>query len=190
MTLAAITLLIATSASAQGSSWATADPRNLGLDVHALQRHLRIGYGRAAAILDVLWSVRGWVLGWQNRPDSAIEAHQQAIRLSPLDPLAYSSTGGLAFAHMEAGRYEEAIEWADRTLHAQPRYIPAMRIKLVCLAYLGRTDDTNDWLKRVLAVQPGLTIATWKASFASTVFSPEILALYAYGLRKAGVPEE
>jgi len=124
------------------------------------------------------WSVRGWVLGWQNQPDSAIEAHQQAIRLSPLDPLAYSSTGGLAFAHMEAGRYEEAIEWADRTLHAQPRYIPAMRIKLVCLAYLGRTDDTDDWLKRVLAVQPGLTIAAWKASFASTVFSPEILALY------------
>src|SRR5216683_501724 len=30
------------------------------------------------------WSVRGWVLGWQNQPDSAIEAHQQAIRLSPL----------------------------------------------------------------------------------------------------------
>src|SRR6266571_4874423 len=144
----------------------------------AIDRALALNPNSALA-----WSVRGWVLGWQNRPDSAIEAHQQAIRLSPLDPLAYSSTGGLAFAHMEAGRYEEAIDWADRTLHAQPRYIPAMRIKLVCLAYLGRTDDTNDWLKQVRAVQPGLTIAAWKASFASTVFSPEILALYADGLR-------
>ncbi len=152
--------------------------------VSAIDRALALNPNSALA-----WSVRGWVLGWQNQPDSAIEAHQQAIRLSPLDPLAYSSTGGLAFAHMEAGRYEEAIEWADRTLHAQPRYIPAMRIKLVCLAYLGRTDDTNDWLKQVLAVQPELTIAAWKASFASTVFSPEILALYADGLRKAGVPE-
>src|SRR5713101_5924060 len=153
--------------------------------VSAIDRALALNPNSALA-----WSVRGWVLGWQNQPDSAIEAHQQAIRLSPLDPLAYSSTGGLAFAHMEAGRYEEAIEWADRTLHAQPRYIPAMRIKRVCLAYLGRTDDTNDWLKQVLAVQPELTIAAWKASFASTVFSPEILALYADGLRKAGVPEE
>jgi hypothetical protein len=40
-----------------------------------------------------------------------------------------------------------------------------------------------------LAVQPGLTIAAWKASFTATVFSPEILTLYADGLRKAGVPE-
>ena len=151
----------------------------------AIDRALALNPNSAQA-----WSVRGWVLGWQNRPDRAIEAHQEAIRLSPLDPLAYSSTGGIAFAHMEAGRYEEAIEWADRTLHAQPRYIPAMRIKLVCLAYLGRSDDTNDWLKRVLAVQPGLTIAAWQASFAATVFAPEILALYADGLRKAGVPEK
>jgi TolB-like protein/class 3 adenylate cyclase len=151
----------------------------------AIDRALALNPNSAQA-----WGVRGWVLGWQNRPDAAIEAHQQAIRLSPLDPLAYSSMGGLAFAHMEAGRYEEAIEWADRTLHAQPRYIPAMRIKLVCLAYLGRSDDANDWLKRVLAAQPGLTITAWKASFATTVFPPEILALYADGLRKAGVPEE
>jgi adenylate cyclase len=151
----------------------------------AIDRALALNPNSAQA-----WSVRGWVLGWQNLPDAAIEAHKEAIRLSPLDPLAYSSTGGLAFAHMEAGRYEEAIEWSDRTSHAQPRYVPAMRIKLVCLAHLGRTEDTNDWLKRVLAVQPGLTIAEWKASFAATVFAPEILTLYADGLRKAGVPEE
>ncbi len=151
----------------------------------AIDRALALNPNSAQA-----WSVRGWVLGWQNRPDAAIKAHQEAIRLSPLDPLAYSSTGGLAFAHMEAGRYEEAIEWADRTLHSQPRYIPAMRIRLVCLAFLGRADETNDWLKRVLAVQPGLTIATWRASFAATVFAPEILARYADGLRKAGVPEK
>jgi TolB-like protein len=156
-----------------------------GTAMGAIDRALALNPNSAQA-----WGVRGWVLGWQNRPNAAIEAHQEAIRLSPLDPLAYSSTGGLAFAHMEAGRYEEAIEWADRTLHAQPRYIPAMRIKLVCLAYLDRTEDTNDWLMRVLAVQPGLTIAEWKASFAATVFSPEILALYADGLRKAGVPAE
>jgi TolB-like protein/class 3 adenylate cyclase len=153
--------------------------------MEAIDRALALNPNSAEA-----WSVRGWVLGWQNRPDAAIEAHQEAIRLSPLDPLAYSSTGGLAFAHMEAERYEEAIEWADRTLLAQPRYIPAMRIKLVCLAYLGRAGEAKDWLTRVLAAQPGLTIASWKASFAAKVFPPEILTLYADGLRKAGVPEE
>jgi adenylate cyclase len=126
----------------------------------------------------------------QNQRIPAIEAEQQAIRLSPLDPLAWMFAAGLAFAHLAAGRYEEAIEWADRTLHAQPRHLVTMRLKLVCLAHLGRTDDASEWLKRVLALQPALTIAGWKASYAFTVLSPELLALYTDGLRKAGVPEE
>jgi hypothetical protein len=76
-------------------------------------------------------------------------------------------------------------------LHAQPRHHVALRFKLVCLAHLGRTDDAREWLKHVLAVHPGLTIAAWKASYATaTVFAPELLALYTDGLRKAGVPEE
>ncbi len=136
------------------------------------------------------WSARGWFLGMQNQPGPAIEALQQAMRLSPLDPLAFEFTGGLAVAHMAAGRYEEAIAWADRSLQALPRYIPVMRVKLVCLAHLGRTEEARDWLKRVLAVHPGLTVAAWKASFATmSVYSPELLARSVDGMRKAGVPE-
>jgi adenylate cyclase len=136
------------------------------------------------------WNMRGWALSWQNQPVLAIEAHQQAIRLSPFDPLAYYFTSGLGFAHLAAGRYEEAIEWADRALQTQPRFVLAMRYRLVCLAHLGRTAEARDWLKRVLSLQPGLTVAAWKASWATAVFSPEILALYVDGLRKAGLPEE
>jgi len=135
------------------------------------------------------WTTRGFILGWQNQPDPAIEAHQNAIRLSPLDPLAYFFAAGLAFAHMAARRYTEAIVWADRALHAQPRYIVALRVKLACLAHLGRPDDTSKFLKLVLAVQPGLTVAAFKASVATSLFAPELLALFTDGLRKAGVPE-
>jgi adenylate cyclase len=94
------------------------------------------------------WSTRGWNLGFQNQLVPAIEAQQRAIRLSPFDPFAYYFSAGIAFAHMEAGRYEDAIEWADRALQVQPRYISAMRVKLVSLAHLGRSDDTSDCLKR------------------------------------------
>jgi len=136
------------------------------------------------------WGARGWVLGAQSQFAPAIEASQQAMRLSPLDPLAFAYMAGIAFAHMAAGRYAEAIEWADRTLHAQPRYIVAMRFKLVCLAHLGRTDEARELFKLVLELSPGLTIASWQASYATvSVFSAEFLALYVDGLRKAGVPE-
>jgi adenylate cyclase len=136
------------------------------------------------------WSARGWVLGMQTQPGPAIEALRQAMRLSPLDPLAYLFTSGLAFAHMAAGRYEEAIEWADRALYAQPRFTMAMRVKLVCLAHLSRAEEARDLLKRVLDLDPGLTVAGWKASLTTrSIFSPELLALYTDGLGKAGVPE-
>ena len=65
-----------------------------------------------------------------------------------------------------------------------------MRVKLVCLGHLGRTEDARDLLKRVLALNPGLTIAAWKASWATTsLLSPELLARYTDGMRKAGLPE-
>jgi hypothetical protein len=43
-------------------------------------------------------------------------------------------------------------------------------------------------LSRVLEIEPGLTIARFKASL--THFPPERLALNVEGLRKAGLPEE
>ncbi len=152
----------------------------------AIERALALNPNSALA-----WAARGWALAMQNQLIPAIEAQQRAMRLSPLDPLAFLFSAGLAFAHLFEQRYEEAIEWADRTLHAQPRHLITMRLKLVCLAHLGRVDDAREWLKRVLALQPGLTIAAWKASWAATsVLSPELLARYTDGLRKAGVPEE
>jgi tetratricopeptide (TPR) repeat protein len=135
------------------------------------------------------WGARGWILAFRNQPGPAIEALQQAIRLSPFDPLAYVFTLGLGFAYIGSRRYEEAIELADRALHAQPRSALGMRYKLVCLGHLGRTDEARDWLKHVVAVHPGLTIAAWKMSQAPTL-PPEMRALYEDGLRKAGVPEE
>jgi hypothetical protein len=64
------------------------------------------------------------------------------------------------------------------------------RFTLVCLAHLDRTEDARDWLKRVLDLYPGLTIAAWKASFAATAaYSPQLLALYVDGMRKAGLPQ-
>jgi tetratricopeptide (TPR) repeat protein len=94
----------------------------------------------------------------------------------------------MAVAHFAAGRYEAAIEWADRTLAAQPDYRQAMRIRAGSCAYLGRLEEAHDWLTRMLHFEPGLTIARVKAS--APPFPPELLARYAEGLRKAGLPEE
>jgi tetratricopeptide (TPR) repeat protein len=135
------------------------------------------------------WMARGLGLNLQNLPDQAIEAFERAIRLSPLDPLGGRAfTIGLAGAHFAAGRYEKAIGWADRSLAAQPDYRGALRVKAICCAYLGRMEEARDWLRRMLDLEPGLTIAGFRAS--APPLPPELLARHVEGLRKAGLPEE
>ena len=134
------------------------------------------------------WMARGVASLGQDRPDAAIEALERAIRLSPLDPWgARAFPFLLATAHFAAGRSEQATEWADRSLAAQPGYRPGLLVKVVATAQLGRDHEARDVLSRVLELEPGLTIAGWKAS---APFRPELLARYAEGLRRARLPEE
>jgi adenylate cyclase len=119
----------------------------------------------------------------------AIEAFQRAMRLSPLDPLGFFFTAGIAAAHLGAGRYEEAIEWADRSSREFPRYAPSTRYKVIALAHLGRIEEAREWLAQELELHPGLTIAEVKTLYAKA-FPPEILATFVEGYRKAGLPEE
>jgi adenylate cyclase len=109
------------------------------------------------------------------------------MRLSPLDPLGYMFTGVLALAHFSAGRYEDAIEWAERSLREQPRYMAALSTKGASCAHLGRIEEARDCLRQRLELQPGLTIAKYKP--VVRFLAPEIRALYVDGLRKAGLPE-
>jgi adenylate cyclase len=135
------------------------------------------------------WLARALVSYRQNHPDGAIEALQRAMRLSPLDPLGWLFTSGLAAYHVIAGRYEEAIEWADRCLREMPRYESALRNKVVACAQIGRIAEARAGLERLLDLQPGMTVARINAMYGA-VLSPQILAVQVEGLRKAGLPEE
>jgi len=96
--------------------------------------------------------------------------------------------GTVAVAHLAARRFGQAMEWADRALHDQPRMVGAMRVKVAALAHLGRLDSARAELSRVLAIDPKLTIAGFReyAHFQA----PEVLELNVTGLRLAGLPEK
>jgi tetratricopeptide (TPR) repeat protein len=124
----------------------------------------------------------------RNQSEPAIEALDRALRLSPFDPPGFLSTGALAIAHILAGRFEKAIEWADRCLHDEPRYIPAARTKIVANVQLGRLDEALAALGRMLAINPGATIASFRANSARSA-APEYIDLYVAAQRVAGLPE-
>src|SRR6516165_5742920 len=133
------------------------------------------------------WSFFGWAQAFHNRSAPAIEALERAMRLSPLDPLRWAFFGGLAHAHLAAGRLEAAIEWADRALYAQPRMPAVLAVKAAACAHLGRGADASACIKRLRELRPGATIGGFRAMFGTTL-SPDFLADWVEGLRKAGLP--
>ena len=131
---------------------------------------------------------RGYIHALRNEPEAAIEAIERARRLSPFDPLTFLYAFNIAAAHLAARRFEQAIEWADRALHEQPRMVAAMRSKVAANAYLGRLDEARAELSRVFAIDPKLTIAGLHESLRYA--APEIVELVVTGLRLAGLPEK
>jgi len=73
-------------------------------------------------------------------------------------------------------------------LHRQPRVTSAIRVKIAANAHLGRLDEARAELGRLLAIDPGLTIAGYRA-FLGPATAPEFLDIAVTGLRLAGLPE-
>jgi TolB-like protein len=149
----------------------------------ALDRALALNPNAAHA-----WLMKGHIDVLRNQPEAAIEAVERARRLSPFDPYTFRYAFVIAAAHLAARRFGQAIEWAARALHDQPRMIAAMRVKVVALAHLGHLDEARAELCSTLAIDPKLTVAGYRAR--SHFMAPEVLELFVTGFRLAGLPEE
>jgi adenylate cyclase len=134
------------------------------------------------------WNQRGWVHLFLDEADPAIAAFERASRLSPLDPLGWWIKGGLARAHLTAGRYEEAMRWVDQTILEHPRWTPALWTKVVLCELMERHNEACEALKPLLEVWPGFTIEAF-TSYAKLHYTPRLRAIYVEALRKVGLPE-
>jgi TolB-like protein len=134
------------------------------------------------------FGLRALVLVFLNRPEEAILAAQQAMRLSPRDPLTFLFVQAHAFAHLAAGHYEAGMPWADEALR-QNGGLPALRFKLSLCGHLGRLGEAKECLHRLRELHPKPTVASVMRDVSRGV-APEVAARMADGLRKAGVPVE
>jgi tetratricopeptide (TPR) repeat protein len=149
----------------------------------ALDRALALNPNAAHA-----WLARANIHALRNQPEAAIEALERARRLSPFDPYTFVYAVSIAIAHLAARRFEQATEWADRALHDQPRTVAAMRVKIAANAHLGHLNAARAELSRMLAIDPKMTIAGFRAH--AHFMASEVLELYIAGLRLAGLPEK
>jgi hypothetical protein len=110
------------------------------------------------------------------------------MRLSPFDPLMFGMQGMMALAHLCAGRYEEAADWADKSCLERPNVAATVRGAAVSNALAGRQQEAEKALARLLVLDPGLRVRDVRNRIGR-FGRPEDLARYEEGLRKAGLPE-
>ena len=125
---------------------------------------------------------------WQaGRPQEALVSHDEAIRLSPRDPLMWAFLASKAIALSLLDRHEEAVEYARRAQRQPNSAIWANMAELSALGHLGRTDEAKQALAHALALKPDLSVAFVDA--ALKIKRQRDRQHYIDGLIKAGVPQ-
>ncbi|MBV8697266.1 MAG: tetratricopeptide repeat protein [Bradyrhizobium sp.] len=131
------------------------------------------------------WNLSGWVRSMLGEPDVAIEHLERAMRLSPLDFAFHVMESATAHAHLRAGRYPEAIAWAEKSLRDQPNNVDALAALSIANALAGEIDNAKAAMKRLLGIAPGRRVSNYFQPYVS----PERRALIGNALRMAGMPE-
>src|SRR5262245_29379185 len=134
------------------------------------------------------WNASGWVRMYLGEYASAIEHFERATRLSPLDPLTYFASTGMALAHAFAGRYDEAISWATKALHEQPKWGTALRAAAMANALSDRMVEAQAAMACLREVDPALRLSN-VGRVAPPLKRAEDRVRFIEGLRKAGLPE-
>jgi adenylate cyclase len=134
--------------------------------------------------LAVAYNYLGRAVAFDGRHEEAIGYIQQALRMSPHDPLIAFFYSGMCMAHYFARRYDEAIEWGRKSIQQRPGFIPGHRILCASLAQAGRTEELRVAMTRLRELQPDITIA-WLEEHVP--YTPRAIAHFLDGMRTAGV---
>ncbi len=121
------------------------------------------------------------------RRASVLTHIDQALRLNPHDPGAWTFLWLKSHALTLLHRYDEALIWARKAVQRPNATIWAFAGEAVALAHLGRIDEARAALNQAVAIKPDLSndffrsVILWKNSAH--------LEHYTDGLRKAGLLE-
>ncbi len=124
-----------------------------------------------------------WMSG---HAEDAIASHDEAMRLSPRDPIMWAFMASKAIALIMLGRYQEALEWARKAQRQPNSPLWAFLPEVGALALLDRLDEARAVLDRARALQPDVSVR-----FVDNVLpisDPGYREVFVGGLIKAGMP--
>jgi len=124
---------------------------------------------------------------WIGEPEIAIEHLARFMRISPLDPRLPWIRSASAFAHVFAGRYDEAVQFGEQALSEQPNSHQVLRSAALSYALAGRLEQARKTMGRLRQIDPTLRLSNLKDQIP--LQRAEDLAKYVEGMRLAGLPE-
>jgi TolB-like protein len=132
------------------------------------------------------WLLSGALHAFQDEPDAAVASAEKARRLSPIDPFQYYYESLSASALTAAGRYEEALAFADSSLGRHDRHTSTLRTKITALHYMGRPVEASAVAAEILRRQPKFTVDSYLRDHPAGTH--EVGRRVATALRAAGIP--
>jgi TolB-like protein/Tfp pilus assembly protein PilF len=140
------------------------------------------------------WLASGWIRVRRGEPELGLEHLAHARRLSPVDPVSYVNFGATAAGHFFAGRYVEAVSWAEKaqaglpvTQAGLPVYATAYRFAAASHGLAGRAEAAAKALAQLRLINPAGRISRVRDWIKLS--RPQDYAKLEEGLRKAGLPE-
>lgn len=130
----------------------------------------------------------GFTCSFAGKHERSIEHFKRALELDPMDPWASDAYLGIGLSHFFAGRYEEALAWADKALLDRPNYVPTFRLRIAAAAMAGHPYKAiQEAIGRLRTVEPDVSIA--KVMLRLAAWRQVDRDLYAKALRLAGLPK-
>jgi TolB-like protein len=125
------------------------------------------------------------VQAYAGKAERAIEWAERALRVSPIDRLAYIPHQALAIGHFLHGRYEEAANAAHHAVQSNPDFSVSHMLLAAALAKLGRMDAAKLAAMQVLALQPSFSSHQFCAAIGIV---PAVSERLADAWHQAGLP--
>ena len=108
---------------------------------------------------------RGWADAISGRGLEGRARVDEAIRLSPLDPLMYAMFGTRALSHIAEHEFDAAVPWAEKGASAPGSHILTGLIAVVAYTLAGNDERANYWADNIRQRRPDISKQLFFESF-------------------------
>lgn len=121
-------------------------------------------------------SVGAVVNAWAGHHDTAVTLAERSLRFSPFEPTRHLALAALSRSRLFQGNPEAALTAARRAVQATPGHLPSYGYVVICLSRLGRLQERDTTVERLLASFPGVRLSHFMSHSTFAPFEGELAA--------------